>query len=191
MYFSWGKLDQITLRLVINLRRLNFGCMLYRLHWFQVYIKTICPYPVTIRISLYIYASLCNHFSTYSKRSQMQQEWQTVLHFRAARNYGCSGWSVPPSSIVQKTRTYWSFFPKWIRNSVNSANSGNPINHWSMNWAQLKDPICCLCLAGAGLLHRRWQVWIIFLKYNIFCHWLRFSDNIQGKLKCTRKIENM
>ena len=31
-------------------------------------------------------------------------------------------------------------------NSVNSANSGNLINHWSMNWAQFKDPISHMCL---------------------------------------------
>ena len=30
-------------------------------------------------------------------------------------------------------------------NSVNSANSGNLINHWSLNWADFKD----VCLAGA------------------------------------------
>ena len=30
-----------------------------------------------------------------------------------------------------------------------SANSGNLMNHWSMNWAQFKDPISHMCLAGA------------------------------------------
>ena len=34
-------------------------------------------------------------------------------------------------------------------NSVNSANSGNLINHWSMNWVQFEDPISHMCLAGA------------------------------------------
>ena len=32
--------------------------------------------------------------------------------------------------------------------SFNSANSGNLINHWSMNWAQFKDPISHVFLAG-------------------------------------------
>ena len=36
-------------------------------------------------------------------------------------------------------RNYCSFFPKWIR------NSGNLINHW----AQFKDPVSHMCLAGA------------------------------------------
>ena len=40
-------------------------------------------------------------------------------------------------------------FPKWIRNSVNSANVGNLTNHRSINWAQFKDPLGNLCLAGA------------------------------------------
>ena len=37
-------------------------------------------------------------------------------------------------------------FPKWIRNSM---NSGNLINHCSMNCTKFKDPLCCLCLVGA------------------------------------------
>ena len=28
-------------------------------------------------------------------------------------------------------------------------NSGDLINHWSMNWAQSKDPVSHMCLAGA------------------------------------------
>ena len=31
---------------------------------------------------------------------------------------------------------------------VNLANSGNLINHRSMNWAQFKDPVSHMCLAG-------------------------------------------
>ena len=30
-----------------------------------------------------------------------------------------------------------------------SVNSGNQINHWSMNWGQFKDPVSHMCLAGA------------------------------------------
>ena len=40
-------------------------------------------------------------------------------------------------------------FSKWNRNSLNSANLGNRINQWSMNWAQFKDPVSHTCLAGA------------------------------------------
>ena len=36
-------------------------------------------------------------------------------------------------------------------NSVNSANSGNRINHRSMNWVQFKDLVSHMCLAGAVL----------------------------------------
>ena len=31
----------------------------------------------------------------------------------------------------------------------NTANSGNRINHWSMNWRQFKDHVSHMCLAGA------------------------------------------
>ena len=51
----------------------------------------------------------------------------------------------------------WAF-PKWIRNSVNSANSENLINHRSMNWAKCKALLCYLCLLHLSLLHRRRQV---------------------------------
>ena len=40
-------------------------------------------------------------------------------------------------------------FPKWNRNSVNLGNSGNLINHGSMNWSQFKDPVSHTCLVGA------------------------------------------
>ena len=39
-------------------------------------------------------------------------------------------------------------FPKWNRNSLNLPNSGELINHQSMNWAQFKDPVSHMCLAG-------------------------------------------
>ena len=34
-------------------------------------------------------------------------------------------------------------------NLVNLVNSGNLINHKSMNWAQFKDPVSHMCLTGA------------------------------------------
>ena len=47
-------------------------------------------------------------------------------------------------------------------NSVISANSRNLINNRSMNWAQFKEPVSHMCLAGTvehpGLLHKRWEV---------------------------------
>ena len=33
-------------------------------------------------------------------------------------------------------------------NSVNSADSGNLIISWNMNWVQFKDPVSQMCLAG-------------------------------------------
>ena len=43
---------------------------------------------------------------------------------------------------------YNGVFPKWNRNSM---NSGNLLNHWSINWSQFKDPVSHMCLAGAVL----------------------------------------
>ena len=39
-------------------------------------------------------------------------------------------------------------FLKWNINSMNSAKSGNTINHWSMDQGQFKDPVSHICLAG-------------------------------------------
>ena len=39
-------------------------------------------------------------------------------------------------------------FPKWKGNSMNSANSENIRNPWSMNGSQFTDPLCYLCLPG-------------------------------------------
>ena len=52
-----------------------------------------------------------------------------------------------PSKPFHRSRTiqtqHNTVFPKW------NGNSGNLINHWSMNWDQFKDPVSHLCLAGA------------------------------------------
>ena len=54
-------------------------------------------------------------------------------------------------SITQSHFSEISFlgvFPKLNGNSVNSANSGNLTNHWSMNLGQFKDPDSQMCLAS-------------------------------------------
>ena len=59
-----------------------------------------------------------------------------------------------------------------IRTSVNSENSENLINCSSMNWGQLKGPLCYLCLTGAVVaswfLTQGEEGWNSLLKYNIF-----------------------
>ena len=40
------------------------------------------------------------------------------------------------------------FFPKWMGNPVNLANSGNLMNHSNVDWGQYKDPVSQMCLAG-------------------------------------------
>ena len=45
---------------------------------------------------------------------------------------------------------WWSieFFLNEGELSLNSLNSRNLINYWSMNWSQFKDPISHICIAG-------------------------------------------
>ena len=43
----------------------------------------------------------------------------------------------------------WSFLLNGAELSLNSVNSGNLINHRSMNWAHFQDPVSHMCLAGA------------------------------------------
>ena len=53
-------------------------------------------------------------------------------------------------------------------NSANSTNSRNLINHWSINWAQFKDPVSHICLAGkipwnlSNQHPRKWANWPLF-----------------------------
>ena len=46
------------------------------------------------------------------------------------------------------------FFLNGAGHSLNSVNSGNLINHWSMNWAQFKDPVSHMCLSSAVVASR-------------------------------------
>ena len=65
------------------------------------------------------------------------------------RQGAASAWSHKPSGTPTKYCTdTLEFFPKLNSNSVNSANSENLINHWCMNWAQFKDLVSHMCLAG-------------------------------------------
>ena len=82
-------------------------------------------------------------------------------------------------------------FPKWNRNSLNSANSGSLIYHWSMNWVQFKYPVFHKFFAGTMVAS--WSYtrggWVAGLNpfnvmRNIFVtEFSEFSENIQGKLK--------
>ena len=58
------------------------------------------------------------------------------------------------SSVSQALLLNNGVFPKRIRNSVNSANSENLINHWSLNCAQFKDPVSQVCHAGTLVASR-------------------------------------
>ena len=55
--------------------------------------------------------------------------------------------SFPIGTLIWN-RSYIGVFPKWVELSVNSVNSGNLKNHWSMNWAQSEDHVSHTCLTG-------------------------------------------
>ena len=67
---------------------------------------------------------------------------------------------------------HWSFVLNGAELLLNSTNLGNLINHWSMNWAQFKDPVSHMCLAGAVVaswsLTQEWQVRALLLNWKIF-----------------------
>ena len=67
-------------------------------------------------------------------------------------------------------------------NWVNSGNSENLRNYWSMNWVHYKDLLCYLCLCGLVVSSLSLTQEILgssptlpFLYFiNFFCHWIRW-----------------
>ena len=63
--------------------------------------------------------------------------------------------------------------------SLNSVNSGNLKNHWSMNWDQFNCLLCLLCLNGRVVESLSLTQEIvgsstaIFLKWYYFCYWIQ------------------
>ena len=70
----------------------------------------------------------------------------------------------------------WSFFLNGAELSLNSVNSGNLMNHRSMNWAQFKDPVSHMCLAGA-VFKPFSQVFLPTILV-VTCSWLPFWIDI-------------
>ena len=75
---------------------------------------------------------------------------------------------------------------------MNSVNSGNLINHWSMNWAQFKDFASHIYLAGIVVASwsltqevAGWQVQALLLQRQIF-----LSLNSLNSVKTFRKNSN-
>ena len=66
-------------------------------------------------------------------------------------------------------------------NSMNSVDSRNLINHWSINWNQFKDPACYMCLVGLlhkrpfGLSHRRHKIRRMYFSQK-HCQWIQRND---------------
>ena len=84
---------------------------------------------------------------------------------------------------------FWSIgvFPKWEKFSLNSVNQ---INHWSMNWAEFKDPVPHICCAGAVVAC--WSLTQEVAGFESFCCNDNFlSLNSANSLKTFRKNSNV
>ena len=86
------------------------------------------------------------HFACERENLNLECPQGQLLNITAA-NFGRRVSTQMIYRYVNRATLRIGVFPRWIRNSVNSANSGNLINQWSMNWA-----LCYLCLAGAVVI---------------------------------------
>ena len=90
-----------------------------------------------------------SHCTWMGQEQDKSREWdQWVLP-----HYKCSDWCETGTG----TRTHCfllDFVLNGVEPSMNSANSGNLINHWNMNWIQFKDPVCYMYLAGTVVASR-------------------------------------
>ena len=106
--------------------------------------------------------------------SVCQRGWRSLSR---SQKYHPDSWK---SETVGNKKKQTRVFPKWDRNS---ANSGNLINHWSMNWGQLKDNFYYLCLISSVLTP--WSLTQGFTGSNIHLitrffvtNFAEFSENI-------------
>ena len=53
--------------------------------------------------------------------------------------------------VLNLILTTLEFSLNGVELSLNSGNSENRRNHWSMKWVQYKDLLCYLCLCGLGV----------------------------------------
>ena len=73
--------------------------------------------------------------------------------------------------FVESSVNIIGVFPKFNWNSV---NSGNRINHWSMNWGQFKDHVSHMCLAGT-----------------VIASWFLISSRSSGQVGGARNMKSM
>ena len=108
--------------------------------------KPECPQHI-LRLSVVNHYKLHFHFPSYLKAHSLLSRKCSIQWKRAK----CmSLWfSLMTSLLNQKKPWHIGVFLKWNRNSLNSVNSEKLINHWCMKWAQFKDPVSHMCLAGA------------------------------------------
>ena len=79
--------------------------------------------------------------------------------------------------------TGYGIFPTWAELPLNSANSANLINHWSMNWT-ISHVSCWQC--GGILVSYTRGGWVAgsspFTVMKYFCQWIQSSVKHLGKI---------
>ena len=129
-----------------------------------------CPTNTLPWHDLYLFASDFPHIIVQSiiprchTLNVSQQRGQKMGHFMN-RNL----------TIIRIIETNNRVFPKW---NGNSANSSNLINHWRIDWGQLKDPVSHMCLSGVMVALQSLTQEVASSNHytvmtNIFNHWIQ------------------
>ena len=135
-----------------------------------------------------------NSGKTWLSLSLKQQNTVTYVTYRLlltkifTNNVVLYHWKLVTSKTCEwckSERQHIGVFPKWEKFSLNSAKSGNQINHWSMNWAEFKDPVPHMSCTGAvvacwSLTQEVAGVRILLLQWQFFfvTEFSEFTENI-------------
>ena len=103
--------------------------------------------PPVFRLSNMITAHQCYHDRVEKKNNQ----WSKTCSYRWFLSLLCPNPKQQNYIIEYSQCEAMEFSLNGVElslNSVNSANSENVRNHWSMNWVQYTDLLCYHCLCG-------------------------------------------
>ena len=85
------------------------------------------------------------------------------------------------------------FFLNGAELSLISANSGNLINHWCMNWSQFEYPVSHMYLAGAVVASwsLTWEVaeWYVRVPFTVMSNFLSLNSANSVKKKNQEKLQ--
>ena len=112
-----------------------------------------CVHRMCVRISVYIRSVVYRRYpSLLTDNFSGTFSWYIYFPFDFSFTVTIIIYQITLTQRLDDRRCILEFFINGAElslNSVNSANLGNLINHSNMNWAQFKDPVFYMCLAGA------------------------------------------